>query len=123
MELTPDAEPTKSLLAKWSAHHGLGDTAARLLDRLNQRIEDPDFRIGPSYFMKSTEADAHSPERLDRIWRTSILPLLQEHHYGEWESVRRHYRLDALMSAIAPADQEIADESVQAVAEADETGS
>jgi hypothetical protein len=27
------------------------------------------------------------------------------------------------MSAIAPADQEIADESVQAVAEADETGS
>ena len=123
VELTPDAEPTKSLLAKWSAHHGLGDTAARLLDRLNQRIEDPDFHIGPSYFMKSTEPDAHSPERFDRIWRTSILPLLQEHHYGEWESVRGHYRLDALMSAIAPADQEIADESVQAVAEADETGS
>jgi len=102
VELAPDAEPTKSLLGRWSAHHGLGDTAARLLARLNQRIEDPDFRVGPSYFMKSTDADAHSPERLDRIWRTSILPLLQEHHYGEWESVRRHYRLEDLLSATVP---------------------
>ena len=57
------------------------------------------------------------------LMEPAALPLLQEHHYGEWESVRGHYRLDALMSAIAPADQEIADESVQAVAEADETGS
>jgi len=114
VELSPDAEPTRSLLAKWSAHQGLGDTAARLLQRLNRRIEDPDFRIGPSYFMKSADPDAHSLERLERIWRTSILPLLQEHHYGEWESVKRHYRLDALMSSSAPADpvdDEVAEES------------
>lgn len=98
--LDPDTEPTKSLLGKWSAHHGFDTTASMLLAELNKRIEDPDFRIGPSYFMSRTTSDAHSAERLDRTWRTSILPLLQEHHYGEWESVRRRYQLSSLLSAI-----------------------
>lgn len=98
--LDPDTEPTKSLLAEWSAALGLGDTAAVLLAELNRRIEDPDFRIGPAYFMKDTRPDAHSPERLDRVWRTSILPLLEEHHYGEWDSVQRRYDLRSLLSAI-----------------------
>ena len=102
VELSPDAEPTKSLLGRWAAAHGLGDVAARLLTKLNRRIEDPDFRIGPSYFMKSADADAHSVERLERIWRTSLLPLLQEHHYGEWESVKRRYHLASLMADADP---------------------
>lgn len=101
VELSPDSEPTKSLLERWSAAFGLGAAAAELLVRLNQRIEDPDFRVGPAYFMKNTAADAHSVERLERIWRTSILPLLQEHHYGEWESVKRHYQLSSLLPASA----------------------
>jgi 5-methylcytosine-specific restriction protein B len=98
VELSPDTEPTRSLLRKWSAHHGLGSTAADLLDALNDRIEDPDFRIGPSYFMTSSSPGAHSRERLRRIWRTSIEPLLQEHHYGEWEGVRGRYSLEALLA-------------------------
>lgn len=101
VELSPDIEPSRSLLARWSDHHGLGRTAADLLVRLNDRIEDPDFRIGPSYFMGSTAPDAHSQERLERIWRTSILPLLQEHHYGEWASVESRYRLSTLLGGAA----------------------
>lgn len=101
--LDPDTEPTRSLLAKWSNHHGLGSTGAALLAELNRRIEDPDFHIGPSYFMNRNAPDAHSPERLERIWRTSILPLLQEHHYGEWESMRRRYDLASLLAAVGPA--------------------
>ncbi len=97
VELSPDTEPTKSVLGKWSTHHGLGDVAARLLTKLNERIEDPDFRIGPSYFMKSTTSGAHSPARLERIWRTSLLPLLQEHHYGDWESSKKRYQLSSLL--------------------------
>ncbi len=106
--LDPDTEPTKSLLTKWSRHHGLGATAAALLAEVNRRIEDPDFRIGPSYFMKVATSDAHSPERLERLWRTSIVPLLQEHHYGEWDSVQRRYQLSSLLAAIgagAPAPE------------------
>ncbi len=98
--LQPDEDPTKSLLAEWSTAKGLGGTAASLLVELNRRIEDPDFRIGPAYFMKSETPDAHSVENLGRIWRTSILPLLQEHHYGQWESVRSRYELASLLKAI-----------------------
>lgn len=100
VSLQPDEEPARSLLALWSLDRGLGRTAAALLGELNRRIDDPDFRIGPAYFMKSDAPDAHSRENLDRIWRTSILPLLQEHHYGQWESVRRRYELDSLWKAI-----------------------
>lgn len=98
--LDPDTEPTKSLLARWSTEHGLGSTAAALLVELNKQIEDPDFRIGPSYFMKSDKPDAHSPARLERIWRTAIIPLLQEHHYGRWDTVKRHYELKSLLKTI-----------------------
>ena len=100
ISLQPDEEPTRSLLAHWSAKQGLGTIAASLLAELNRRIDDPDFRIGPAYFMKSDASDAHSRDNLERIWRTSIVPLLQEHHYGQWDSVRRRYELDSLLKTI-----------------------
>jgi 5-methylcytosine-specific restriction protein B len=110
--LDPSSEPTKSVLRKWSQHHGLGTLAAELLSELNRRIDDEDFRIGPSYFMTATGEAAHSPERLERTWRTSIIPLLEEHHYGEWESVRSRYQLASLLAAVeggrAEADVEAA---------------
>lgn len=101
--LDPNTEPTRSLLARWSAHHGLGDVAARLLGELNTRIDDPDFRIGPSYFMTSDAPDAFDRVRLERVWRTSILPLLQEHFYGQWETVRRRFELATLLRAVSGA--------------------
>jgi 5-methylcytosine-specific restriction protein B len=101
VELSPNSDPTRSLLARWSAHHGLGSVAADLLTELNRRIDDPDFQIGPSYFMKRNADDAFSPERLERIWRTSILPLLQEHHYGQWEQAEARYRLGSLLAAVS----------------------
>ncbi len=99
LALDPDTEPTRSLLRRWSAKYALGATAADLLDALNARIDDPDLRIGPSYFMTSTSADSHSPGRLARIWETSILPLLQEHYYGHWEQERSRFKLSALLGA------------------------
>ncbi len=33
------------------------------------------------------------------IWRTSILPLLQEHHYGEWQRVKGRYQFTSLLSS------------------------
>lgn len=121
--LDPDTEPTKSLLGKWSTHHGLGTIASALLAELNKRIEDPDFRIGPSYFMKGVAPDAHSAERLERVWRTSILPLLQEHHYGEWDSVQRRYQLSSLLAAIGRADPDepVDDEDAAESESVDET--
>ncbi len=101
--LDPATEPTRSLLARWSAHHGLGPLAAELLAELNRRIDDPEFLIGPSYFMTRPDPDAFAPERLGRIWRRAILPLLQEHFYGSWDSHARRFDLASMLRVIPSA--------------------
>ncbi|MEV6975338.1 DUF4357 domain-containing protein [Kitasatospora sp. NPDC093806] len=97
VELSPRTEPTRGLLHRWLEREGLGPEPARLLDALNDRIGDPDFAIGPSYLMKpGIQAD----DRLRRVWRTKILPLLEEHHYGEGEDIEARYGLDALRKSL-----------------------
>jgi 5-methylcytosine-specific restriction protein B len=81
VELHPSVAPTSLVLRGWLEREGLPDEAARLLDELNARIEDHDFKIGPSYLMRpSIYASAGG---FERVWRTQILPLLEEHHYGD----------------------------------------
>jgi 5-methylcytosine-specific restriction protein B len=118
--LDPREEPTRSLLRHWSERHGLPLVAADLLEELNRRIDDPDFQVGPSYFMRSTDPDAFSDERLRRIWSTDILPLLEEHYYGQWESLTGRFSLSSMLASSAPATpstvpdiQPVADVSAQ----------
>ena len=96
IELSPRTEPTRGLLARWLEREGKDDEPARLLDTLNDRLADPDFAIGPSYLMKP---GVHRTGGLDRTWRTKILPLLNEYHYGEGIDVEDRYGLDALRKA------------------------
>ncbi|MFB8167435.1 DUF4357 domain-containing protein [Kitasatospora purpeofusca] len=97
VELSPRTEPTSGLLHRWLEREQLGPEPARLLDALNDRIGDPDFAIGPSYLMKP---GIHADDRLRRVWRTKILPLLEEHHYGEGENIEARYGLDALRKSL-----------------------
>jgi 5-methylcytosine-specific restriction protein B len=99
--LDPREEPTRSLLRHWSDRHELPPIAADLLEELNRRIDDPDFQVGPSYFMRSTDNDAFSDERLKRIWTTDILPLLEEHFYGQWESLAARFSLSSMLASSA----------------------
>jgi 5-methylcytosine-specific restriction protein B len=99
VELSPATEPTSGLLRRWLARENHHTEPADLLDELNQRIADPDFRIGPSYLMKrSVYRDSAG---LERTWRTKILPLLEEHHYGEGIDIERRYGLPSLRRALA----------------------
>ena len=42
-----------------------------------------------------------SGKGLERVWRTDILPLLEEHHYGDRSvDVRSRYGLDAVRKAV-----------------------
>jgi 5-methylcytosine-specific restriction enzyme B len=93
VELSPRTEPTAGLLARWLKHEGRDAEPARLLDALNSRIDDADFAIGPSYLMKP---GVYRDGGLERTWRTKILPLLEEHHYGEGLDVSARYGLDSL---------------------------
>lgn len=95
--LRPEEEPTRSMLARWLTRHGLPDTTARLLERLNALIDDADFRIGPSYFMRPA---VHRDGGLERVWRTAIEPLLEEHHYGEGVDVAERYGLEKLLAPL-----------------------
>lgn len=96
--LHPSEPPTSGVLRRWLTASDLDVGIADLLDELNRRIEDPDFKIGPSYFMRK---GVHEPGGLERAWRTAILPLLEEHHYGDGTDVRARYGLNAIRARVA----------------------
>ncbi len=68
MALHPSSEPTKGMLSKWLAAEDLPQTAALVLERLNGLIDDEDFKIGPSYFMRRS---VHEGEGMSVAWETS----------------------------------------------------
>ncbi|MFJ5117156.1 DUF4357 domain-containing protein [Kitasatospora sp. NPDC088548] len=98
VELSPRTEPTSGLLRRWLTAQDRDGEPADLLDALNARIDEPDFRIGPSYLMKP---GVYREGGLDRTWRTKILPLLEEHHYGEGVDIEKRYGLAELQAELA----------------------
>ncbi|MFD9759098.1 hypothetical protein [[Kitasatospora] papulosa] len=96
MELHPDAPPLTGLLGRWLTENQHPQDAALLLDELNRRIaegpaNDRDFRVGHSYLMQPM---AHSsPRALDLIWRSQVIPLLTEYHWGDGTDIEETYGL------------------------------
>jgi 5-methylcytosine-specific restriction protein B len=105
--LHPSEAPTKNVLRRWLNATDRDEGVADLLDALNARIEDPDFQIGPSYFMRDA---IYHPGGLDRVWRTAILPLLEEHHYGQGIDINDRYGYDSIRAAVADAHKTVEDE-------------
>lgn len=97
VELSPRTEPTSGLLRRWLTSQGKSSEPADLLDALNALIDEPDFRIGPSYLMKK---GVYRDGGLERTWRTKILPLLEEHHYGEDIDIEKRYGIAALRRSL-----------------------
>ncbi len=102
LPLHPSEQPTSGILRSWLAAKGYDDTLADLHDELNARISDPDFKIGPSYFMREKVATDTTGKALKLMWRTDILPLLEEHHFGDRNiDVPGRYGLPALRTSLA----------------------
>jgi len=66
----------------------------KMLQKINERIEylyDRDHTIGHSYFLdlkKDEYKDAEkAKKKLDDIFKTNIIPLLQEYFYDDWEKI------------------------------------
>ncbi len=93
LALHPSEPPTSGILRSWLKSNNHPLDVADLLDELNARIVDPDFKIGPSYFMRPAVFERAG---LRRAWRTAILPLLEEHHYGDKVDVAATYGLEAI---------------------------
>ncbi|MDQ0924571.1 5-methylcytosine-specific restriction protein B [Pseudarthrobacter sp. W1I19] len=101
-ELHPAQSPVSEVLHGWLLAHksnDLGSEPALLLRQLNKKIIDPSFSIGPSYLMP--KVGGITQDVLTRIWESEILPLLEEHHYGEGKDVLKQYRLDTLRTELA----------------------
>ena len=98
VSLHPSEPPTRDVLRRSLAESERDGSVADLLEEPNRRIEDPDFKIGPSYFMRPA---VYAPGGLERAWRTAILPLLEEHHFGDGVDVSARYGLDAIRARVA----------------------
>jgi 5-methylcytosine-specific restriction protein B len=91
VSLIPTESPCNQILSKWLAKNGLPKTSATILTKLNTKLADHNLAIGPAYFMKSkTQSDAD----ISRIWRYSILPLLEDHFYGQWDTRKSEFKLE-----------------------------
>lgn len=93
VELHPSEEPVKGLLRRWLAQEKLDQQHANLLDTINDEIADWDLKLAPSYFMRREVFDDGG---LARTWRTSILPLLEEHFGDNHVDVRARFSFDAI---------------------------
>jgi 5-methylcytosine-specific restriction protein B len=98
VELDPRVAPVRGLLARWLARHELPTEAALLLDELNERIEDADAAIGPSYLMD--KRIYQRDDGLERVWQYSIMPLLEDLFYGQ-DDLQERYGLASLRAGIA----------------------
>jgi hypothetical protein len=103
IELHPQKQPTASVLRRWLGHHKLDGESANLLDALNTQIES-DYAVGPSYLM-SSDLDV-SENRLTDIWKHEILPLLEEHHFGDGIDIEKRYGLKSLRARLQAAEGE-----------------
>lgn len=101
LSLHPEDEKLDLVLRAWLSARTLPEGVADLLVELNRRIQDKDVKIGPSYLMSPLVA---SEAGLERIWRSSILPLLEEYHVGDGIDVKAKYGLDALRSGLNTAE-------------------
>lgn len=97
--LFPTSAPVDGILGRWLERHGLTTEPADLLRELNNTMNDPDFAVGPSYLMTKRVAD---PGGLERIWRTAILPLLEEHYFGERRNIQAEFGLASLRKRLNP---------------------
>jgi hypothetical protein len=91
VSLIPTESPCDQILPKWLSKNGLPKTSATILTKLNAKLADHNLAIGPAYFMK---AKTHSDADIVKIWKYSILPLLEDHFYGQWDTRKSEFNLE-----------------------------
>ena len=99
VDFSTNDEPIKGLLRRWLAANGLDDMdwVARLVERANDKLDDHHAAIGPSYFMRDRLDEAG----VDRIWKHSVLPYIEEHLHGQRDRLHE-FALDKLRGEDAP---------------------
>jgi len=98
VDFYPDEPPIEGLLRRWFGRHAADmEWVANVLEMANDILGDRNAAIGPSHFMKKGLTEA----AVDRIWRHSVLPHVEERLQGERERLEE-FSLDRLRRAGAP---------------------
>ena len=92
VEFHPDDEPIKDLLRDWlQANASDMNWVADVIDLVNKKLEDDrHVAIGPSYFMGMDDkgnAVVRDEASVRRIWKHSVLPYIEEHLFGNLDSL------------------------------------
>lgn len=92
MEFHPDRPPIQGLLKRWLDRNAPQMAwIADVVDRANEKLNDRQAAIGPSYFMTSNLDD----RKVSLIWKHGVLPYIKEHLYGEHDRLNE-FELDRL---------------------------
>ena len=97
VEFHPDYDPVKSVLRSWLSEKAPDmEWVADVVVQANEHLrEDRHAAIGPSYFMKDDLDEA----AVERIWKHSVLPYIEERLYGQQEEVEK-FRLESLRAEV-----------------------
>ena len=108
VEFHPDEPPIKGLLRRWLSGNGVAEMSwvADVVDLANEQLsDDRHAAIGPSHFMKANLDEV----AVERIWRHSVLPYIEERLFGSAERVAE-FDLTALRAkATAGSESEATD--------------
>ena len=97
-EFYPDRPPVRGLLRRWRDRHAPDMTwVGEVVDRANEKLDDRQAAIGPSYFMKPDLDN----EMVGLIWEHNVLPYVEERFYGEHDRLDE-FRLDKLLDEVKP---------------------
>ena len=97
VEFHPDYDPVKSVLRSWLRDESPNmEWVADVVVQANEHLsKDRHAAIGPSYFMK----DGLDEDAVERIWKHSVLPYIEERLYGQQEEVEK-FKLDSLKAEV-----------------------
>ena len=117
VEFHPDKPPIRGLLKRWLDRNARQMAwIANVVDRANERLNDRQATIGPSYFMKEDLDD----RKVSLIWEHNVLPYIEERLYGEHDRLSE-FRLDKLRREIGGENAEDGSQDGEEVSSDDAT--
>jgi 5-methylcytosine-specific restriction enzyme B len=89
--------PNYEVLRHYHADTGFAvDGLVRVLQQVNSTVGDPNYALGPSFFLRS-----EVPEQLEDIWRLEVEPYLEEYFFDQPGKVEE-LRWDRVRSRLLP---------------------
>ena len=80
VEFHPGEPPVKGLLRRWLSKNAPGmEWVADLVDQANEKLQDQQGAIGPSYFMRN----GLDEEMVRLIWQHNVRPYIEEQLFGQ----------------------------------------